>query len=92
MESVRGCHYLRNSLCGLKNHLKINSMKITKQRKNNIYRKKLIDEYHVSLKSHAKDLELFEKLVIKKNEYYDQLTTEDAVLSALEKFDLPDGK
>ena len=67
-------------------------MKITKQRKNNIYRKKLIDEYHVSLKAHKKDLELFEKLIIKKNEYYDQLTTEDAVLSALEKFDLPDGK
>jgi len=83
---------LRNSLCGLKKHLKINSMKIIKQRKNNIYRKKLIDEYRVPLKAHKKDLKLFEKLVIKKNEYYDQLTTEDAVLSALEKFDLPDGK
>ena len=67
-------------------------MKITKQRKNSIYRKKLIDKYHIPLKAHKNNLQLFEKLVIEKNEYYDQLTTEDAVLSALEKFDLPDGK
>jgi|GEM_PF-4896258 len=67
-------------------------MKISKKRIRKIDRKRLVDKYSISAEQRKKDALLFEKLVLNKNEYYDQLTTEDAVLSALEKFDLPDAK
>ena len=65
---------------------------MSKKRSRKIYRKQLVGKYSNSSEQRKKDALLFEKLVLNKNEYYDQLTTEDAVLSALEKFDLPDGK
>ena len=67
-------------------------MKMSKKRTRKIDRKRLVDKYSNSAEQRKKDALLFEKLVLNKNEYYDQLTTEDAVLSALEKFDLPDAK
>lgn len=67
-------------------------MKMSKRRAKKIDRKRLIDKYQNFAEQKKKDAILFEKSVLNKNEYYDQLTTEDAVLSALEKFDLPDGK
>ena len=67
-------------------------MKMSKKRTRKLDRKRLVDRHQSSVEQQNKDALLFEKLVIKKNEYYDQLTTEDAVLSALEKFDLPDVK
>jgi len=68
-------------------------MKVSKKLKRKINRKQSIADYHVPLKGRPKhDLDLFEKLVIQKNEYYDLLSTEDAVLSALEKIDLFDSK
>jgi hypothetical protein len=67
-------------------------MKMSKKRTRKIDRKRLVDKYPNSAEQRKKDELLFEKLVLNKNEYYDQLTTEDAVLSALEKFDLPDAK
>lgn len=68
-----------------------NAMKTSKQKKA-VTRKKLIANYSASIDKQKKDRELFENLVIKKNEYYDQLTTEDALLSTVEKLDLPDSK
>jgi hypothetical protein len=65
---------------------------MSKKRTRKLDRKRLVDRHQNSVEQQNKDALLFEKLVINKNEYYDQLTTEDAVLSALEKFDLPDGK
>ena len=67
-------------------------MKMSKRRTKKIDRKRLVDKYQNFAEQKKKDAILFEKSVLNKNEYYDQLTTEDAVLSALEKFDLPDGK
>ena len=67
-------------------------MKMSKRRTKKIDRKRLVDKYQNFAEQKKKDAVLFEKSVLNKNEYYDQLTTEDAVLSALEKFDLPDGK
>jgi len=67
-------------------------MKMSKKRTRKIDRKRLFEKCRNSEEQQNKDSLFFEKLVIKKNEYYDQLKTEDAVLSALEKFDLPDGK
>ena len=67
-------------------------MKMSKRRTKKIDRKRLVDKYKNFAEQKKKDALLFEKSVLNKNEYYDQLTTEDAVLSALEKFDLPDGK
>jgi hypothetical protein len=67
-------------------------MKMSKKRTRKLDRKRLVDNHQNYAEQQNKDALLFEKLVINKNEYYDQLTTEDAVLSALEKFDLPDGK
>jgi len=67
-------------------------MKMSKKRTRKIDRKRLVDKHSNSAEQRKKDALLFEKLVLNKNEYYDQLTTEDAVLSALEKFDLPDAK
>jgi len=67
-------------------------MKMSKKRTRKIDRKRLVDKYSNSAEQRKKDALLFEKLVLNKNEYFDQLTTEDAVLSALEKFDLPDAK
>jgi hypothetical protein len=67
-------------------------MKMSKKRTRKIDRKRLVNKNRNAVEQQNKDALLFEKLVIEKNEYYDQLTTEDAVLSALEKFDLPDGK
>jgi len=67
-------------------------MKMSKKRTRKINRKPLVDKYLSSSEQQNKDALLFENLVINKNEYYDQLTTEDALLSALDKFDLPDGK
>lgn len=67
-------------------------MKMSKRRTKKIDRKRLVDKYQNFAEQKKKDALLFEKSVLNKNEYYDQLTTEDAVLSALEKFDLPDGK
>ena len=67
-------------------------MKMSKKRTRKIDRKRLVDKYSNSAEQRKKDALIFEKLVLNKNEYYDQLTTEDAVLSALEKFDLPDVK
>lgn len=67
-------------------------MKMSKRRVKKIDRKRLVDKYQNFAEQKKKDALLFEKSVLNKNEYYDQLTTEDAVLSALEKFDLPDGK
>ena len=67
-------------------------MKMSKKRTRKLDRKRLVDKHQNFAEQQNKDALLFEKLVINKNEYYDQLTTEDAVLSALEKFDLPDGK
>jgi hypothetical protein len=65
---------------------------MSKKRTRKLDRKRLVDKHQNFAEQQNKDALLFEKLVINKNEYYDQLTTEDAVLSALEKFDLPDGK
>ena len=65
---------------------------MSKKRSRKIYRKRLVGKYSNSAEQRKKDALLFEKSVLNKNEYYDQLTTEEAVLSALEKFDLPDGK
>jgi hypothetical protein len=67
-------------------------MKMSKKRTRKIDRKRLVENYRNAVEQQNKDALLFEKLVIEKNEFYDQLTTEDVVLSALEKFDLPDGK
>lgn len=67
-------------------------MKMSKRRTKKIDQKRLVDKYQNFAEQKKKDALLFEKSVLIKNEYYDQLTTEDAVLSALEKFDLPDGK
>ncbi len=67
-------------------------MKMSKKRTIKIDRKQLVYKNRNAVEQQNKDALLFEKLVIEKNEYYDQLTTEDAVLSVLEKFDLPDGK
>lgn len=67
-------------------------MKMSKRRTKKIDRKRLVDKYQNFAEQNKKNALLFEKSVLNKNEYYDQLTTEDAVLSALEKFDLPDGK
>lgn len=67
-------------------------MKMSKRRTKKIDRKRLVDKYQNFAEQKKKDALLFEKSVLNKNEYYDQLTTEDAVLSALEKLDLPDGK
>jgi hypothetical protein len=67
-------------------------MKMSKKRPRKIDRKRLVENYRNAAEQQNKDALLFEKLVIKKKEFYDQLKTEDAVLSALEKFDLPDGK
>ncbi len=67
-------------------------MKMSKRRTKKIDRQRLVDKYQNFAEQKKKDALLFEKSVLNKNEYYDQLTTEDAVLSALEKFDLPDGK
>ncbi len=67
-------------------------MKMSKKRARKIDRKRLVENYRNAVEQQNKDELLFEKWVIKKNEFYDQLTTEDVVLSALEKFDLPDGK
>jgi hypothetical protein len=65
---------------------------MSKKRTRKIDRKRLVDKYRNSAEQQNKDALLFENLVINKNEYYDHLTTEDALLSALKKFDLPDGK
>jgi hypothetical protein len=65
---------------------------MSKKRARKIDRKRLVENYRNAVEQQNKDELLFEKWVIKKNEFYDQLTTEDVVLSALEKFDLPDGK
>jgi len=67
-------------------------MKMSKKRTRKLDRKRLVDKHQNYAEQQNKNALLFEKLVTNKNEYYDQLTTEDAVLSALEKFDLPDGK
>lgn len=67
-------------------------MKMSKRRTKKLDRMRLVDKYQNFAEQKKKDVLLFEKSVLNKNEYYDQLTTEDAVLSALEKFDLPDGK
>ena len=67
-------------------------MNMSKRRTKKLDRKRLVDKYQNFAEQKKKDVLLFEKSVLNKNEYYDQLTTEDAVLSALEKFDLPDGK
>ncbi len=67
-------------------------MKVSKKRMRKIDRKQFSSEYHIPLKNQKEDLDRFEKLVIQKNEYYDQLSNEEAVLSALEKIDLPDSK
>ena len=67
-------------------------MNMSKRRTKKLDRKRLVDKYQNFAGQKKKDALLFEKSVLNKNEYYDQLTTEDAVLSALEKFDLPDGK
>ena len=67
-------------------------MKMSKRRTKKLDRMRLVDKYQNFAEQKKKAVLLFEKSVLNKNEYYDQLTTEDAVLSALEKFDLPDGK
>ncbi len=67
-------------------------MKISRKLTKKIDRSRLIDNHHNPAEQKKKDAALFDKLVIDKNEYYDQLSTEDAVLSALEKIDLPDSK
>jgi hypothetical protein len=67
-------------------------MKMSKKRTRKINQKHSADNHQNSMEQHKKGAVLFENLVIKKNDYYDQLTTEDAVLLALEKFDLPDSK
>ncbi len=67
-------------------------MKISRKLTRKLDRRRLIDNHQDSAEQKKKDAELFDKLVINKNEYYDQLSTEDAVLSALKKIDLPDSK
>jgi hypothetical protein len=67
-------------------------MKISRKLTRKLDRRRLIDNHQKSVEQKKKDVALFDKLVIDKNEYYDQLSTEDAVLSALEKIDLPDSK
>ena len=67
-------------------------MKILRKLTRKLDRRRLIDNHHKSAEQKKKDAALFDKLVIDKNEYYDQLSTEDAVLSALEKIDSSDSK
>ncbi len=67
-------------------------MKISGKLTKKIDRSRLIDNHQDSAEQKKKDAELFDKLVINKNEYYDQLSTEDAVLSALKKIDSSDSK
>jgi hypothetical protein len=65
---------------------------MSKKRTRKINQRYSADNHQNSMGQNKKDAALFENLVIKKNDHYDQLTTEDAVLLALEKFDLPDSK
>jgi hypothetical protein len=67
-------------------------MKISGKLTKKIDRSRLIDNHHNPAEQKKKDAELFDKLVINKNEYYDQLSTEEAVLSALKKIDSSDSK
>ncbi len=67
-------------------------MKISRKLPKKNDRSRVIDNHQDSAEQKKKDAELFDKLVINKNEYYDQLSTEDAVLSALKKIDSSDSK
>ena len=67
-------------------------MKISRKLPKKIDRSRVIDNHQDSAEQKKKDAELFDKLVINKNEYYDQLSTEDAVLPALKKNDSSDSK
>ena len=67
-------------------------MKISNRRQKKLDRKKLIADYRPSPERVKQEAELFDKLVIRKNESYDILTTEDAILPADEKKPSTDSK